>query len=47
MIKLNRVIYMAQKTIVFKISPNLKNDIIDFYKDKFISKKPPYSVSLI
>lgn len=44
MIKLNRVIYMAQKTIVFKISPNLKNDIIDFYKDKFISKKPPYSV---
>ena len=35
---------MAQKTIVFRISPNLKNDIIDFYKDKFISKKPPYSV---
>lgn len=34
---------MAQTTIVFKISPNLKNEIIDFYKDR-VTSKPPYSV---
>ena len=35
---------MAQTTIVFKISNNLKNEIIDFYQDRFLTKKPPYSV---
>ena len=35
---------MKQQTIVFKVSDNLKNDIIDFYKDRFLDKKPPYSV---
>ncbi|MBQ3020958.1 MAG: ribonuclease HIII [Bacilli bacterium] len=35
---------MAQTTIVFKISNNLKNEIIEFYQDRFIDKKPPYSV---
>lgn len=35
---------MAQTTIVYKISPNLKNDIIKFYEDRFLDKKPPYSV---
>ena len=34
---------MAQTTIVFKISPNLKNEIIDFYKDR-VTSVPPYSV---
>ena len=33
-----------QQTIVFKISDNMKNDIIDFYSDRFAEKKPPYSV---
>jgi len=35
---------MKQQTIVFKVSDNLKNEMIDFYKDRFIDKKPPYSV---
>ena len=35
---------MAQTTIVFKISDNLKKDIIDFYQDRTIDKKPPYSI---
>ena len=34
---------MAQTTIVFKISPNLKNEIVEFYKDR-ITSVPPYSV---
>ncbi len=34
---------MAQTTIVFKISPNLKKEVIEFYQDRFIDKKPPYS----
>ena len=34
---------MAQTTIVYKISPNLKNEIIEFYNDR-ITSKPPYSV---
>lgn len=35
---------MAQKIIVFKISDNLKKEIIEFYQDRAIDKKPPYSV---
>lgn len=35
---------MKQQTIVFKVSDNLKNDIIKFYEDRFEEKKPPYSV---
>lgn len=35
---------MAQTTIVFKISNNLKQELIDFYQDRFALKKPPYSV---
>jgi len=35
---------MAQTTIVFKISDNLKKEVIEFYQDRFIDKKPPYSV---
>lgn len=35
---------MAQKIIVFKISENLKKEIIEFYQDRTIDKKPPYSV---
>ena len=35
---------MAQMTIVFKISPNLKNEVIEFYQDRCVDKKPPYSV---
>lgn len=35
---------MAQTTIVFKVSDNLKKEIIDFYQDRVIDKKPPYSV---
>ncbi len=30
--------------IVYKISPNLKNKIIDYYKDLQRSTKPPYSI---
>lgn len=35
---------MAQTTIVFKISPNLRDEVIEFYQDRFLDKKPPYSV---
>jgi len=35
---------MAQTTIVYKISDNLKKDILDFYQDRALDKKPPYSV---
>lgn len=35
---------MAQTTIVFKISPNLRKEIIEFYQDRVVDKKPPYSV---
>lgn len=35
---------MAQTTIVYKISENLRNDIIEFYQDRAELKKPPYSV---
>lgn len=35
---------MKNQTIVFKISDNLKDDVIDFYKDRFIENNPPYSV---
>ena len=35
---------MAQTTIVFKISDNLKKELIDFYQDRFHEKKPPYSI---
>jgi len=32
------------QTIVFKVSDNVKKEVIDFYKDTFRDKKPPYSV---
>lgn len=35
---------MAQTTIVYKISENLRKEIIEFYQDRALSKKPPYSV---
>ena len=35
---------MAQTTIVFKISDNLKKEVIEFYQDRIIDKNPPYSV---
>ena len=35
---------MKNQTIVFKISDNLKKEVIDFYKDRFIENNPPYSV---
>ena len=35
---------MAQTTIVYKISENLRKDIIEFYQDRALDKKPPYSV---
>ncbi len=35
---------MKQQTIVFKISDNLKNKVIDFYKDRALPNHPPYSV---
>lgn len=35
---------MKNQTIVFKISDNLKDEMIKFYEDKFEEKKPPYSV---
>ena len=31
-------------TIVFKVSDNLKNKIIDYYKDMRKEKTPPYAV---
>ena len=35
---------MKGQTIVFKISDNLKDEVMDFYKDRFIDNNPPYSV---
>ena len=35
---------MKNQTIVFKISDNLKEQVIDFYKDRFQENHPPYSV---
>ncbi len=35
---------MKQQTIVFKISDNLKNEVMQFYRDRFIDNNPPYSV---
>lgn len=35
---------MNNQTIVFKISENLKKDVLEFYQDRFYEKKPPYSV---
>ena len=35
---------MKQQTIVFKVSDNLKKEMIEFYQDRAESKKPPYSV---
>lgn len=35
---------MKQQTIVFKVSDNLKNEVIDFYKDRTVDNNPPYSV---
>ena len=35
---------MNNQTIVFKVSDNLKQQMIDFYQDRFYEKKPPYSV---
>lgn len=35
---------MKQQTIVFKISDNLKRDMIAFYKDRAIENTPPYAV---
>lgn len=35
---------MKQKTIVFKISDNLKDKVIEFYKDRALEKHPPYSI---
>ena len=35
---------MKQQTIVFKVSDNLKDEIIEFYSDRALDKKPPYSV---
>ena len=35
---------MKQQTIVFKISDNLKDEMIAFYQDRALDKKPPYSV---
>lgn len=35
---------MKQQTIVFKITDNIKDEMIEFYKDRALDKKPPYSV---
>lgn len=35
---------MKQQTIVFKVSDNLKEKMIEFYQDRAEEKKPPYSV---
>lgn len=35
---------MKQQTIVFKVSDNLKDKVIDFYKDRALEKHPPYSI---
>ena len=35
---------MKQQTIVFKVSDNLKDQMIEFYSDRALDKKPTYSV---
>lgn len=35
---------MKQQTIVFKISDNIKPEMLEFYQDRMLEKKPPYSV---
>ncbi|MCX4365339.1 MAG: ribonuclease HIII [Bacilli bacterium] len=35
---------MKQQTIVFKVSENLRKAMIEFYADRALDKKPPYSV---
>jgi len=35
---------VKQQTIVFKLSDNLKEEMIEFYQDRFEENKPPYSV---
>lgn len=35
---------MKQQTIVFKVSDNIKEKMIEFYKDRFESVHPPYSL---
>lgn len=35
---------MKQQTIVFKVSDNVKEKMIEFYKDRFESVHPPYSL---
>ena len=32
-----------QKTVVFKVSDNIKAQMIDYYKD-MVTSKPPYSI---
>ncbi len=44
MLKLMAGDCMKQQTIVFKVSDNLKDEMIKFYEDRFLDKKPPYSV---
>lgn len=41
---MSRWLTVKQQTIVFKVSDNLKKDMIDFYQDRALDKKPPYSV---
>lgn len=35
---------VKQQTIVFKVSDNLREEMIEFYQDRALDKKPPYSV---
>lgn len=35
---------MKQQTIVFKISDNLKNEMVEFYQDRVCEKTPPYAI---
>lgn len=35
---------MKQNIVVYKISENLRGEIINFYRDRFSDNKPPYSV---
>ena len=39
-----KIVLRCKMTIVFKVSDNLKNKIIDYYKDKVRPKTPPYAV---
>jgi len=40
----DKIISRCKMTIVFKVSDNLKNKIIDYYKDLKKEKTPPYAV---